>query len=49
MLYEVITVFNYKELLEEVPNKIQNHLGIICDINLQENNKKHYIERNNFV
>ena len=30
--------------MEEIPNKIQNHLGIICDINLHKKQGKHYIE-----
>ncbi|MGC9366962.1 MAG: RNA-binding domain-containing protein [bacterium] len=35
---------DYKKLMEELPNKIQNHLGIICEINLHEKNKKYFIE-----
>ncbi len=35
---------NSKKLLEDIPNKIQNHLGIICDVILQEENEKQYIE-----
>lgn len=41
---EIVGVENYNKLLEEIPNKIQNHLGIVCDINLHEKQGKHYIE-----
>jgi ATP-dependent DNA helicase RecG len=41
---EVVGVQKYEKLLEEIPNKIQNHLGIICDINLHEKAGKYYIE-----
>jgi ATP-dependent DNA helicase RecG len=35
---------NSKRLLEDIPNKIQNHLGIICDVILHEISDKQYIE-----
>lgn len=41
---EIVGVENHNILLEEIPNKIQNYLGIICDINLHEKQGKHYIE-----
>lgn len=41
---EIVGVENHNKLLEEIPNKIQNHLGIICDINLHKKQGKHYIE-----
>lgn len=41
---EIVGLENHNKLLEEIPNKIQNHLGIICDINLHEKQGKHYIE-----
>ena len=41
---EIVGIENHNKLLEEIPNKIQNHLGIICDINLHEKEGKHYIE-----
>jgi len=41
---EIIGIGDYKKLMDEIPNKIQNHLGIICDVNLHEINQKHYIE-----
>jgi ATP-dependent DNA helicase RecG len=31
---ETIGIENSKSLLEDIPNKIQNHLGIVCDVNL---------------
>jgi len=32
---KIVGVDEYKRLLEELPNKIQNHLGIICEVNLK--------------
>ena len=37
-------VENYKRLMEDIPNKIQTLLGIICDVDLHEEDGKHYIE-----
>jgi ATP-dependent DNA helicase RecG len=33
-----------KRLMDDIPNKIQTLLGIICDVDLHEKEKKHYIE-----
>ncbi len=41
---EVIGVTNHKKLMEDIPNKIQNRLGIICDVNLHSKNRKQFIE-----
>jgi len=41
---EIVGVSNYQKLLVDLPNKISNKLGVICDINLQEKDGKHYIE-----
>ncbi len=41
---KIIGIDDYKKLMDEIPNKIQNHLGIICDVNLHEIKGKHYIE-----
>jgi ATP-dependent DNA helicase RecG len=41
---KVIGVDNSKKLLEDIPNKIQNQLGIICDVNLIEENALGVIE-----
>lgn len=35
---------NYNRLMEDIPSKIQSHLGIICDVNLHEKEGKYYIE-----
>jgi len=43
---EVVGLKNSKKLLEDIPNKIQNHLGIICDVILHEEKEKSYIEIN---
>jgi ATP-dependent DNA helicase RecG len=41
---EIIGILDYKKLLEEIPNKILNHLGIICDLNLHNKNSLFYLE-----
>jgi len=41
---EIIGVEDYKKLMDEIPNKIQNHLGIVCDVNLKQHNNLYYIE-----
>ena len=41
---KVIGVKNYKRLMDDIPNKIQTLLGIICDVDLHEKDGKHYIE-----
>ena len=33
---EIIGIENSKKLLEDLPNKIQNHLGILCDVILHQ-------------
>lgn len=40
----VIGVKGAKKLLEDIPNKIQNKLGIVADVNLLTNNGLEYIE-----
>ncbi|MGF7003443.1 ATP-dependent DNA helicase RecG [Lachnospiraceae bacterium PFB1-21] len=40
----VIGVSNSKKLLEDIPNKIQNKLGIVADVNLLHENGLDYIE-----
>jgi len=32
----VVGIDDYKKLMDEIPNKIQNYLGIICDVDLHE-------------
>ncbi|ASB50378.1 ATP-binding protein [Alkalitalea saponilacus] len=39
-----IGIENSKKLLEDIPNKIQSQLGIICDVNLIEENTNEIIE-----
>ncbi len=41
---EVIGVDNYQKLMGDIPNKIQNYLGIICNVNLHHENDKYFIE-----
>jgi len=41
---EIVGVANSKRLMEDIPNKIQTQLGIICDVNLKEADGKDYIE-----
>lgn len=40
----VVGVENVKKLLEDIPNKVQNTLGIITDVNLHEAAGKQYLE-----
>ncbi|PWD97492.1 ATP-binding protein [Marinilabilia rubra] len=41
---EIIGVDKFKKLMDDIPNKIQNQLGIICDVDLMEYEDKKYIE-----
>ena len=41
---KVIGVNDAKRLLEEIPNKVRDVLGILVDVNLHTENKKHFIE-----
>jgi len=40
----VIGVADYKDLMEKIPNKIKNQLGITAEVNLLQEDGKHYIE-----
>ncbi|MCH8566912.1 MAG: putative DNA binding domain-containing protein [Balneolales bacterium] len=40
----VVNLPDYRTLLESIPQKIRNTMGIICDINLQEETGKKFIE-----
>lgn len=40
----VVHLENYQSLLESIPNKIREHLGIICVVNLLEIQEKKFIE-----
>ena len=35
---------DYKRLMDDIPNKIVNHLGVLADVNLHISDGKHYIE-----
>ena len=35
---------NSKRLLEDIPNKITQNLGLVLDVNLRQDNGKEYIE-----
>ncbi|HMG69267.1 MAG TPA: RNA-binding domain-containing protein, partial [Chitinophagaceae bacterium] len=41
---KVTGLIDYKKLMEEIPNKVVNHLGLVVDVNLRTKTKKHYIE-----
>lgn len=41
---KVTGVDNYKKLMDDLPNKIVNHLGFVVDVNLHEKDWKRYIE-----
>ena len=34
----------YKKLMDDIPNKAVNHLGLVVDVNLHKKDGKHYIE-----
>lgn len=40
----VVDLIDYRTLLETIPQKIRNAMGIICDINLLEEDEKKFIE-----
>lgn len=37
-------VVDYKKLMDDIPNKTVNHLGLVVDVNLHKENEKYYIE-----
>lgn len=41
---KVTGIDDYKKLMDDLPNKIVNHLGLVVDVNLHEKGGKHYIE-----
>ena len=41
---EIVGVKNYKKLLEDIPNKIKNILGIIVDVDLHKTKNGNYLE-----
>jgi ATP-dependent DNA helicase RecG len=40
----VVGVEDYKRLMDDIPNKIKNNLGITAEVNLLQDNNKHFIE-----
>ena len=40
----VAGVDDYKKLMDDIPNKAVNHLGLVVDVNLLKDGDKHYIE-----
>lgn len=40
----VTGVDNHKKLMEDLPNKVVNHLGLVVDVNLHKQADKYYIE-----
>ncbi len=41
---EVIGISDHKKLMDDIPNKIKNYLGIISEVNLHNENEKYFIE-----
>ncbi|MBI2271037.1 MAG: putative DNA binding domain-containing protein [Bacteroidetes bacterium] len=41
---KIVGLDDYKYLMDEIPNKIRNLMGIIVDINLHEEKQKYFIE-----
>ena len=41
---KVVGIDEYKKLMDEIPNKIRNTMGITVEVNLHEENGKHFIE-----
>lgn len=40
----IVGLKEYKKLMDDIPNKIQNNLGIVCDVNLYTDDNLHYLE-----
>lgn len=40
----VTGIEEYKKLMDDIPNKAVNHLGLVIDVNLHIKSNKHYIE-----
>lgn len=41
---KVVGIKDYKKLMDDIPNKVRNALGITVEVNLHEDNDKHFIE-----
>jgi len=40
----IVGVQDYSKLMDEIPNKSVNHLGLVVDVNLHNSGDKHYLE-----
>lgn len=40
----IVDVGDYKRLMDDIPNKIKNSIGIMVEVNLHEDQGKHFIE-----
>jgi len=40
----VVGIEDYKRLMDDIPNKVRNAMGITVEVNLHEENEKHFIE-----
>ena len=40
----IVDVKRYKKLMDDIPNKIRNAMGITVEVNLHKEDKKHFIE-----
>lgn len=41
---KVVGISDYKKLMDDIPNKIRNAIGITVEVNLHQENGAHYIE-----
>ncbi|KAB2907346.1 MAG: ATP-binding protein [Ignavibacteriales bacterium] len=41
---KTLGINNYKKLMEDIPNKIRNSMGIMVEVNLHEESEKYFIE-----
>lgn len=41
---EIVGIEDYKKLMEDIPNKSVNHLGLMIDVNHHKKEGKHYLE-----
>lgn len=41
---KITGIEDYKKLMDDIPNKTANHLGLVVEVNLHEKNAKYYIE-----
>jgi len=42
---KIVHLENYAKLMEEITNKIRNAMGIICDVQLQDEDEKKYFDQ----